>query len=156
MRCGWSTPRSGRFTPRKDQVLIVQEAGWATSAGLDGCGKSCHHTGIRSPARPARRESLYRLCYPGPTQIANKELYIWGETIHKTIHKIMRKTIQKIIHKTIHEIIQKIHNTKNIAQNNTQTIYKIIHNTIHKIIHKIIHKTIHKTIQKTIQKQYTK
>ena len=26
---GWSAPRLGRFTPRKDPVPIVQEAGWA-------------------------------------------------------------------------------------------------------------------------------
>ena len=26
---GWSAPRPGRFTPRKDLVPIVQEAGWA-------------------------------------------------------------------------------------------------------------------------------
>ena len=26
---GWSTPRSGRFTPGKDPVSIVKEAGWA-------------------------------------------------------------------------------------------------------------------------------
>ena len=32
-------------------------------AGLDWCGKS-HPTGIRSPDRPARRQSLYRLRYP--------------------------------------------------------------------------------------------
>ena len=25
---GWSMPRPGRFTPLKDPVLIVQEAGW--------------------------------------------------------------------------------------------------------------------------------
>jgi len=34
-------------------------------AGLDGCGKS-RPTGIRSPDRPARSESLYRLSHPGP------------------------------------------------------------------------------------------
>jgi hypothetical protein len=33
-------------------------------AGLDRCGKS-RPTGIRSPDLPARRESLYRLSYPG-------------------------------------------------------------------------------------------
>ena len=33
-------------------------------AGLDECGKSRHPTGIRSPDRPARSESLYRLSYP--------------------------------------------------------------------------------------------
>ena len=27
---GWSMPRPGRFTPGKDPVPIVQEAGWAT------------------------------------------------------------------------------------------------------------------------------
>ena len=32
-------------------------------AGLDWCGKS-RPTGIRSPDRPARRQSLYRLRYP--------------------------------------------------------------------------------------------
>ena len=32
-------------------------------AGLDWCGKS-RPTGIRSPDRPVRRQSLYRLRYP--------------------------------------------------------------------------------------------
>ena len=36
---GWSTPRPGRLTSGKDPVPIVQEAGWAPCAGLDGCGK---------------------------------------------------------------------------------------------------------------------
>ena len=30
------------FTPRKDPVSIVQKAGWAPGAGLDGCGKPPH------------------------------------------------------------------------------------------------------------------
>ena len=34
-------------------------------AGLDGGGKCRAPTGIRSPDRPARSESLYRLSYPG-------------------------------------------------------------------------------------------
>ena len=38
-----------------------------TRAGLDGCGKSRPPTGIRSPDRPARRESFNRLSYPGPS-----------------------------------------------------------------------------------------
>jgi hypothetical protein len=33
--------------------------------GVDGYGKS-RSTGIRSPDRPARSQSLYRLSYPGP------------------------------------------------------------------------------------------
>ena len=40
-------------------------------AGLDGCGKSR----LRSPGRPARSESLYRLSYPGPHRIMLLGLY---------------------------------------------------------------------------------
>ena len=32
----WSAARPGRFTPGKDPVPILQDAGWAPSAGLDG------------------------------------------------------------------------------------------------------------------------
>jgi hypothetical protein len=40
--------------------------GWVgPSVGMDGCGKSRPHR-IRSPDRPGRSESLYRLSYPGP------------------------------------------------------------------------------------------
>jgi hypothetical protein len=49
------------FTPGKDPVPIVQEAGWAPGPVWTG-GKS-RPTGIRSPDRPARSQSLYRLSY---------------------------------------------------------------------------------------------
>jgi hypothetical protein len=44
--------------------------GWVGSRpDLDGCGKSRPApTGIRSPDRPGRRESLHRLNYPGPSR----------------------------------------------------------------------------------------
>jgi hypothetical protein len=61
---GWSTPGPGRFTPGKDPVPIVQEAGWAQVAFCKGAEKLAS-TGIRSPDRPARNKSLYRLHYPG-------------------------------------------------------------------------------------------
>jgi hypothetical protein len=61
----WSTPRPCRFTPRKDPVPIVQEAGWASGPVWTGA-ENVTPTGIRSPDRPARRESLYRLSYLGP------------------------------------------------------------------------------------------
>jgi len=38
-------------------------------AGLDGYGKSRYPTGIRSPARTARSQSLYRLSYRGTQQV---------------------------------------------------------------------------------------
>ena len=66
----WSAPRPGRFTPAKDPVLLVQEAGWAPGSVWTGAEKHSP-TGIRSPDRPARNESLYRLSYPGRRIIHN-------------------------------------------------------------------------------------
>jgi hypothetical protein len=50
--------------PREiDAVPIVQKAGWATGPAWT-VAKNLAHTGIRSPNRPARSESLHR--YPCP------------------------------------------------------------------------------------------
>ena len=62
---GWSAPRTGRFTPGKDPVPIVQEAGWAAGSVWTGA-ENLSPTGIRSPDRPAR----YRLSYPGPWHVS--------------------------------------------------------------------------------------
>ena len=62
---GWSTPCPGRFTPEKDPVPTVQEAGWDPGSVWTGA-ENLSPTGIRSLDRPARSESLYRLSYPGP------------------------------------------------------------------------------------------
>jgi len=41
--------------------------GWVSpKAGLDRSGKSRSPTSVRSPDRPARSKSLYRLRYPSP------------------------------------------------------------------------------------------
>ena len=61
----WSTPRPGRFTPGKDPVSIVEEAGWAPQPVWTGA-ENLVPTGIRSPDRPACSKSLYRRRYPGP------------------------------------------------------------------------------------------
>ena len=58
--CEWSAARPGRNV--KDPVPILQEAGWAPGPVWTG-GKS-RPTRIRSPDRPARSQSLYRLSYP--------------------------------------------------------------------------------------------
>ena len=66
-RRGWGvsvTPRP-LFTPGKDPVPIVREAGWAPGPVWTGA-ENLDSTGIRSPDRPARSQSLYRLSYPGP------------------------------------------------------------------------------------------
>jgi hypothetical protein len=59
---GWSAPRPGRFTPGKDPVPIVQEAGWEPGP-VWTCAKNLAPTGIRSPDRSDRSQSLYRLSY---------------------------------------------------------------------------------------------
>jgi len=49
--------------PGTDLVPIVQEAGWAPGPVWTGA-ENFAPTGIRSPDRPARSQSLYRLSYP--------------------------------------------------------------------------------------------
>ena len=46
-------------------VTIVQEAGWAPGP-VWKVAENLAPTGVRSPDRPARSESLYRLSYRGP------------------------------------------------------------------------------------------
>jgi len=56
------TPRP-LFTPEKNQVPIVQKAGWALGPVWTGA-ENLAPTGIRFPDRPVRSQSLYRLSYP--------------------------------------------------------------------------------------------
>ena len=51
------------FTPGKDPVPIVQEAEWTPGPVWTGA-ENLAPTGIQSPDRPARSQSLYRLSYP--------------------------------------------------------------------------------------------
>ena len=69
----WSTPRPGHFTPGKDPVPIVQEAGWASGPVWTG-EENLAPTGIRSPDRPAHRLSLYRLRYPAHLLVFIKQV----------------------------------------------------------------------------------
>jgi len=59
------TPRP-LFTPGKDLVPIVQEAGWASGSVWTGA-ENLAPTGIRSPDRPDHSQSLYLLRYPAHT-----------------------------------------------------------------------------------------
>ena len=62
-RSGWvviSTPRL-HFTPGKEPVPILQEAGWAPGPVWTGGKSRPHRDSI--PDRPARSQSLYRLSY---------------------------------------------------------------------------------------------
>ena len=59
-----STPRP-HFTPGKDPVTILQEAGWASGPVWTGGESLPHRDSILDS--PARSQSLYRLSYPAPT-----------------------------------------------------------------------------------------
>jgi len=63
-RRGWGVSVKPRplFTSGKDPVSIVQEALWAPGPVWTGA-ENLAPTGIRSPDRPARSQSLYRLSY---------------------------------------------------------------------------------------------
>jgi hypothetical protein len=50
------------FTPGKDPVAIVQEAGWASGPVWTGA-VNLASTGFRSPDLPACSQLLYRLSY---------------------------------------------------------------------------------------------
>jgi hypothetical protein len=52
------------FTPGRDPLPIVQEAGWASEPFWIGA-ENLASTGIRSPDLPAFSESLYQLRHPG-------------------------------------------------------------------------------------------
>ena len=69
-RRGWvvsSTPRP-HFTPGKDQVPILQEAGWAPGQVWTGGNSRPHRDSI--PDRPACSQSLYRLSYRAHTSVS--------------------------------------------------------------------------------------
>ena len=68
-RRGWvfsSMPRP-HFTPGKDLVPILQEAGWAPGLVWKGGKSRPHRDSI--PDRPARSQSLYWISYPAHTEL---------------------------------------------------------------------------------------
>jgi len=64
IRRGWGVSVTPRllFTPGKDPLPIVQKAGWVPGPVWTGA-EILASTGTRSPNRPARSQSLYRLRY---------------------------------------------------------------------------------------------
>ena len=82
---GWSAPRPGRFTPGNDPVPIVQKAGWAPGP-VWTVAENLALTGIRSPDRPVRSESLYRMSYPG------RHRYLLLDLIHCYTWQVARSS----------------------------------------------------------------
>jgi hypothetical protein len=61
----WSTPCPSCFTPKKDLVRTVQEAGWTPGPVLTGA-ENLAPTGIQSLDHPVHTELLYWLHYLSP------------------------------------------------------------------------------------------
>jgi len=59
------------FILGKDPVPIVQEAGWAPGPVWTGA-ENLAPTGIQSPDRPARSQSLYQLNFPTHTHMSSQ------------------------------------------------------------------------------------
>jgi hypothetical protein len=78
---GWSTPRPVALPPVKTWYPLYR---WLVGpwAGLDWCGKSRPRRNS-NPAPSYRRESLYRLNYPGP-----HTSWVDSKNIDKSIYKI--------------------------------------------------------------------
>jgi len=64
-RGGWSTLNPGLITLRSDPVPTVPRDGWAPGS-VWTCAENIASTGMRSPDRATRSESLCGLSYPGP------------------------------------------------------------------------------------------
>ena len=92
---GWvvnATPR--RLYPRKYPVPVVMEAGWISGLVCTGA-ENFAPTGIRSPDRPARSQSLYRLNHPGSvTRVTFAKIVV---PLH--YHKISYKHLQFMKHR---------------------------------------------------------
>ena len=94
-RRGWGvsvTPRP-LFTPGKDPVPIVQEAVWAPGPVWTGA-ENLAFTGIPSPDRPARSQSLYRLSYPAHFQVP---IPCHISVCHKTLSRVQHKCPYRVI-----------------------------------------------------------
>ena len=72
--CGVSVTPRPLFTSGKEPVPTVQEAGWAPAPVWTGA-ENLALTGIRSPDRPARSQSLYRQSYRGPHSFCGYRLF---------------------------------------------------------------------------------
>jgi len=91
------TPRPP-CTAGKDPVPIVQEAVWAPGPVWTGV-ENLAPTGIRSPDRPARSQSLYRLNYPAHLyERSKRKIRVFMVTLSSLVIEIRRFESTYILH----------------------------------------------------------
>jgi len=76
------------FTPRKDPVPIVQEAGWAPGPVWTGA-ENLAPTGIWSLDRPAHSQSLYQLRYPSHCILPEYSQHCKSIKCHKNLLQVL-------------------------------------------------------------------
>ena len=98
MGLGVDTTPQPLYPRERHPVLIAWEAGWAPGPVCTGAD-NLNPTGIRSPDRPARSESLYRLSHPGPRREVTA--LILCETLKVWVYKrLCRLTLEAQAWKT--------------------------------------------------------
>ena len=101
------------FTPRKDPVPILQEAGWAPGPVWNGGKSRLHRDSI--PNCPARSQSLYRLSYRAHRVSKRRETQLKKEGNEESTRKKevergskKKKVKKKSINKELKEETQKL------------------------------------------------
>jgi len=79
----WSTTWPGRFTPEKTRYLLCRRPG-RPQGRSEWVREILPPTEIRSPDRPVRSESLYRLSYRGPSR--NQHYLKWFNYARTAFH----------------------------------------------------------------------
>jgi len=93
------TPRP-LFTPGKEWVPILQEAGWAPGPVWTDA-ENLVTIRIRSPDRPARSQSLYRLSYPAPLAmmcISQNSSELWCKAGTRMWHRVSKVSLLAAMH----------------------------------------------------------
>ena len=103
-RTGWvvSSTLRPHFTPGKDPVPIVQEAGWAPGSVLTGWKSRPHRDSI--PDRPARSELLYRLSYPAHIYNSFRSIFFQQVEFSTQCDLVLSLSISSILSFAEHQV----------------------------------------------------
>jgi hypothetical protein len=97
----WSAPRPCRFTTGTETLypLYGRLGGFQGRSGL--VRKISFSTGIRSPDRPARSESLYRLSHPGPRKATSSFVITQRPSVCMKQHVSCRMDYREVLYQAL-------------------------------------------------------